>query len=206
MRRIPRPTAHDAEKFLRDGYSVSGRDHVSWKDREQELKKFRAAAETLLKERLSKTRNLVLVILTCHIIAEFLLNKYIEFSLPTQTDVSRERFTFAQKISLLHMLGFYPDPVIIPTLDVLNRLRNQVAHSLDLDRSQVDWLIRIHQLTPEDGSELTDRDRVRSLKDITSYICGQICGAIFSQNLFEFVKRERMRRMPVDDDDYSFLT
>jgi hypothetical protein len=55
MRKTPRPTVQDAEKFLRDGYSVSGRDRVSWKEREKELKELQLATETLLKERLSKS-------------------------------------------------------------------------------------------------------------------------------------------------------
>jgi hypothetical protein len=205
VRKRPRPTVQDAEKFLRDGYFLSGPDHVSWQDREKELHEFRMATETLLKERLSKSRNLVLVILTSHIIAEFLLNKFIEFAAPTQTDMARERFTFTQKVTLFHMLGFARHPVFIPTLDVLNRLRNQVAHSLNLDRSQVDWLIRAHDLTPEGRSELTDRDRVRSIKAITRYMCGMVFGVIYAQNLLEFENRHRSARMPVDDNDNSFL-
>jgi hypothetical protein len=183
MHKKNRPTIQDALEFRRVGtYGVSANDFVSWEDRQKALDEFTRETESLFRTHLPRTRNLVLAILVCHIIVEFTLNKFIEFAAPAQTNVTRERFSFAQKISILHMLGFPPDPSLIPSLDILNRLRNQVAHTLDLDREQVDLLIRINDGESNERKTLDDRARVKAVKLITRFICGHIAGVIYGMN------------------------
>jgi len=196
MHKKIRPTIQDALEFQRVGvYSTSASDFVSWEKRKKALQDFKREADSLLRLHLPRTRNLVVAILTCHIIIEFALNKFIEFAAPTQTDVARERFSFAQKISILHMLGFPPDPHTIPSLDILNRLRNQVAHTLDLDREQVDILIRLNEAEPRAGRKLDDRERVKAVKLITSGICSYITGVIHGMNAVAFMDKA-IRRGP----------
>jgi hypothetical protein len=187
MRKNPRPTLKDALAFRHKG-TFSCADFVSWEEREKALQDFAGEAEALLRAHLPRTRSLVLAILTCHIIVEFMLNKFIEFAAVAQTDISKERFSFAQKLSLFHMFGFAPDPTVIPSLDLLNRLRNQVAHSLDLDRKQIDVLIGINSEDPRDTDGLDDRKRIRAIKLITTFICGQIVGSL------EMLNRTRLQK------------
>ena len=76
-----RPTVQDALNFISEGtFSVAHHDFVSREDREKKLQELGREIEALLKYHLPRARNLVLVILVCHIILAFMLNKFIEFA------------------------------------------------------------------------------------------------------------------------------
>lgn len=184
--RKPRPTVQDAFEYLRQGYfSIDCHEYVSWDDREKALNALERDIRILNRKHLSRTKNLVLAILAGHIIVEFVLNKFIEYVAINQVDVSRERFTFSQKIALFHMFTFPAAPRLIPTLDLLNTLRNQVAHSLDLDRAQLDRLIHINNDLPGGAPKLDDRARLKAIKRIVNSVCSEMVGTIGGINMLD---------------------
>jgi hypothetical protein len=71
-------------------------------------------------------------------------------------------------------------------VDLLNQIRNQVAHTLTLDRRLIDRLIRINNDDPEDlPKALTDAQRATALKQITRFFCGKVLGVIEAKQYIE---------------------
>jgi hypothetical protein len=175
-----RPTLQDAEDFHKKGsfgYSPS-RDGVSLEERRKRIEELSATVQAKARQTLSTVRNLELVVLKCHLLVEYMLNQFIDLTARTEGVIDNERFTFSQKETLVHLLGFPPDPLFFPSVDLLNRIRNQVAHTLDLDRRLIDQLIRINSEDPDIVTALTDAKRATALKQITRFLCGQMVGVI----------------------------
>ena len=183
--RKPKPSLKTALDYLEKGiYSVHSSDYVSPEDRVQKVEEFKAEAENLLRKHLPRGYNLTLVLLKCHIVLEFMLNKFIELVASCEVDMSKRKFGFFQKIELLHLLGFPPDPTVIPSLELLNTLRNQVAHTLELDRGKVDLLIKINGGDPQEVSSLDDKARASWIRAITAGISGNIVGCVQAHNIW----------------------
>lgn len=82
------------------------------------------------------------------------------------------------------------DPTMIPTVELLNRVRNQVAHSFDLDRSLVDELLRINSGDYPTYRPKNDRERIRGLKLICAFVSGYVSGLILSHYYHDKERRE----------------
>jgi hypothetical protein len=75
------------------------------------------------------------------------------------------------------LLGFGAnDPVLLPTVEGLNKVRNQVAHTFTLDRAVVDEVLRINHPDYETFRPKNDRERISVLRSICGYLCGRISG------------------------------
>jgi hypothetical protein len=180
---VPRPKLGDSLEFIKKGYYTIGKEkHVLPRDRIKDIEELKEQLKRLLKEEIPINRNLDLVILKCHLLVEFMINQYITLSSVHKFDISNEKFSFAQKLSLAHAFGFPPDPILLPSMEVLNRIRNQVAHTLYLDRTLIDTLLRIHSDDPESFNVSNDHERIRCIKSITRFLCGSIMGVIFAQH------------------------
>jgi len=176
---VARPKLSDALEYIKKGSFTVGREHyVSPKERIKEVKGLWADIQKLLKREIPKSRNLDLVILKCHLLVEFMMNQFITLSAKHKFDVSKERFTFAQKLSLIHAFGFRLDPIILPSIEVLNSLRNQVAHTLLLNRALIDTLLKINSEDPDSFTVSGDNERAQGVKSITRFICANIMAAI----------------------------
>ncbi len=175
-----RPTLQEAEQFHELGIDAGMRtpDYISIAERKKRLECLSVDIENRLKKHLPRTRNLELVILKCHLLIEFMFNQYIDLIAPTEGLIEKERFSFKQKQTLMHMLGFPADPLLLPSTDLLNILRNQVAHTLSVDRKIIDKLIRLNAEDQKGCSRLTDPKRVAYLKQLTKFHCGMILGVI----------------------------
>lgn len=139
------------------------------------IDKLSETIKELLKKNIPKSRNLDLVILKCHLLIEFMVDQSLNLLSANKIEIERERFSFYQKITLLHMLGFPPDPAFLPSIELINQIRNQVAHTLDIDRGLIDKLIRINSEDPEKQDIKDDNERI---KRITWFICGTLMGII----------------------------
>ena len=192
--RRKRPNLQETEQFLKKGYSsgMSSEDYVSVEERRERLIALDAELTAKLKEHLPRSRNLELVVLKCHLLVEFMINQYIDLMAPTEGVVEAERFTFKQKEGLVHMLGFPADPCFFPSLDLLNAIRNRVAHTLTLDRQKIDKLILINCDDPTDAKDLSDARRVSALKNITRFICWQMLGGIQAKHDMEWMTERGM--------------
>ena len=165
-------------------------DYVSVADRKRRLAQVRKEIEEKLKQHLPRSRNLELVILKCHLLVEFMFEQYIDLVAPIEGVIKAERFTFKQKEALVHMLGFPSDPVFFPSIDLLNTVRNSVAHRLAIDREKIDDLVRINSEGPYTARGLTDGERATALKQITRFLCGQMLGVIEGMHAVEWVMNQ----------------
>jgi hypothetical protein len=183
VRRL-RPTVQDAEAFL------VGRPHAVWKtdyvtasERVTRIDALRSRLKLLIKEHLPARLQLDFVILKGHLLVEFTLTEYIGLRSHYEYDVSTERLSFVQKMAVAHMLGFPLDPLIMPSLELLNRLRNQVAHGLDFDRGQVDKLLRFFAEDPDERPTHTDQSRVREMRRAVEHLVWAMLGVIEGQHV-----------------------
>lgn len=165
-------------------------DYVSVAERKIRLTQLADELEEKLKNHLPRSRNLELVILKCHLLIEFMFNQYVDLMAPTEGVIKSERFTFKQKETLVHMLGFPSDPVFFPSIDLLNSIRNSVAHTLAIDRKKIDHLILINSEDPDDAKGLTDNQRATGLKQITKFLCWQMLGVIEAKHEIEWLYDE----------------
>lgn len=190
--RRKRPNLQEVETFLNQGHGSCMRheDFVSVGERRKRLVALSAEMETKLKEHLPRSHNLELVILKCHLLLEFMFNQFIDLIAPTEGIIDSERFTFKQKEALVHMLGFPANPCFFPTIDILNSVRNDVAHTLKLDRHKIDKLIRINCDDPEDAQGLSDVQRASALKCITKALCWKMLGAIEAKHEIEWISEQ----------------
>lgn len=106
-----------------------------------------------IESELSPINDLQLIILKGHILVEYSINCYLEeISLCSKTNFFRENLRFSDKLKVLKhftpMGGDNGD--IIDEIDILNRIRNDIAHRLKYKESQIRQLFaRVKKLSPE---------------------------------------------------------
>lgn len=200
--RRKRPILQEAEQWRNRGTGggMRAEDYVSAAERKARVAQLAIDLDGKLREHLPRSHNLELVILKCHLLIEFMLNQYIDLIAPTEGVIQSERFSFKQKETLVHMLGFPPDPLFFPSIDVLNSARNSVAHTLAVDRKQIDQLLRINSEEPNDAKELTDGQRASALKQITRFLCWQLLGAIEAKHELEWMDNTKANHVSEDRD------
>ncbi len=174
-----RPTAQDAREFLRKGRAgVGPRDFVTPEERLQRLDELNREIRELIRQHLPRGRRLDLIVLKGHLLVEFMLNQYIMLMSQSEVDMERERFSFPQKMTIVHALGFPYDPLFFPCLEILNSLRNQVGHTLRLDSTIVDRLLALTDDGSDEGREINDAYRATALRGIIRSLCLQVLGVI----------------------------
>ncbi len=75
------------------------------------------------------------VIIRGHILVEQMLNRSIELAVLNKSEFKADKFSFAQKMEIGSMLGISIDFKI--ELKALNKLRNQIAHSLRYEEKYI---------------------------------------------------------------------
>ena len=127
-----------------------------------------------------RTQNLEYAILKTHLIIEYAITQFIRCTSFALVDAEKIRFTFAQKldIAVLHGLGCGCSTTV-PSIEMLNQIRNQVAHRFTFDRQLVTELIAINS-DNGNGSRQTpsDRECIGFLKRYCAFMCGEIAGQI----------------------------
>jgi hypothetical protein len=190
----PRPTLKTAHEFYRRGFHppAPGREYFTEEEHLQQVIDIEDDLESIVRLQYPRTQNLEYAILKAHLIIEHSITQYIRAFART-ADAKIERFSFSQKLDIAYLLGFGAhDPTMIPTVELLNRVRNQVAHSFKLDRSLVDELLRINSGEYPRYRPKNDRERIRGLKMMCAFISGFISGYVQSQ-----YHHEKEQRAPV---------
>ncbi|MCA9252655.1 MAG: hypothetical protein R3E58_15285 [Phycisphaerae bacterium] len=130
---------------------------------------------------MSKVRNLDILVIKCHLVVEFVLNQFIDLAAPREGLLEIERFSFKQKAAIVFMLEFSADPVFWSNIDLLNSVRNKFAHRLEVDRDEIDRMIRLNFRDFEDSewvANLTEARRISALKSITGAMCWYLLGFV----------------------------
>ena len=136
-----------------------------------------------------------LLILKGHIIVEYTLNCYLEsISKADDSNFFKENFTFAHKINLAKHFGDLSDKEsLIKELTLLNKLRNDLSHSLKYNNKHLEGLFsEINKKAQNTGftKQKTDIEK-------TKWAIGFISGALFGvykfhtdrQSLEEFLNK-----------------
>jgi len=173
-----RVTLEDAHKYNKCGMYSNGIKHrTTDEEREAELNKVYDYLQNLVKIHFPRTTNLEYAILKSHLIVEYVLTEYIRCYSHVLVDPTKIRFSFSQKIEIAYLMGFGANlPTLLPTVEVINKIRNQVAHSFSLDRTAVDELIRINHDDYEAVEIKNDKQRIASLRNICIWICNFTAG------------------------------
>lgn len=123
------------------------------------------------------------IILKAHVISEFTLNCYIEsISKSGNLNMFKQNMTYSKKIFLAEEFGDLPTE-IIEILKELNKIRNDYAHKLVLERENLEKLYkRITKLHDKkhQNIHLNKNDIIEYFKNVSyllSYTNGYIFGA-----------------------------
>lgn len=117
------------------------------------------------------------VIIRGHILIEQNLNRSIELTVLLKDEYNADKFSFAQKVQIANMLGITRDFKI--ELNALNKLRNQIAHSLKYEEKYIDIVINeVNKKLKESHESFKNKnDKLNSLIYSISFMCGSISQA-----------------------------
>jgi len=123
------------------------------------------------------TKNIVLLILKGHLIIEEEMNELISLASLNSKKLERAKLTYFQKICLLTAL--YPTRLhdTFYSIELLNELRNKIAHNLD--HKETNFLIERFLKTLEDQERLDEYKEepiYKRLKSSIAFLCGGISG------------------------------
>jgi hypothetical protein len=187
--RRPRTTLSDAQRFRRDGVSGGMRtvDYLTDADRSRIVEEVVGQLLEVPRKHFPRTNNLEYAILKTHLIIEYALTQFIRCTSHVLVEVETLRFTFSEKLELAVLHGFGNGcPNSVPSIELLNRIRNQLAHRFSFDRQLVNELIRINT-EDIDVARLTDRQRIACLRSYCYFSCGQMAG--YLKAVVEMTKR-----------------
>ncbi|MFD2915073.1 hypothetical protein [Psychroserpens luteus] len=131
---------------------------------------------------LTELKDIELTILKGHILTEFAINCYLEsISENKNSDFFKENFTYSSKVKLLLHFGNYSGPggeYVIKSLEILNKLRNTIAHSLTINHHLIkEFLAMLRKISPSRGNfnneKLSEQHRLESG---IAFVCGMIFG------------------------------
>lgn len=192
--RKPRSTFQTAHDFYRQGFYEVGPEHwLTYEDQRDFINSASIELQKLIKEQFLRTGNLEYAILKAHLIVEQAITVYIKSQSRAQIS-SKLDFTFAKKLEIAYLMGLgVNDPLTLPSIERLNQIRNQVAHTFVLDRVLVDELLRINSAEYDEFQVTNDRQRVRQLRQLCAFISGKIVGTLSASVEIEKIRAKAAR-------------
>ncbi|WP_374428714.1 hypothetical protein [Tabrizicola sp.] len=179
----PRPNLQSAHDYHREGsYSIHPAKHFTFEEeRSEEIERIAKELREIGKK-FPRTQNVEYALLKAHLIIEYAITQYIRGYATVAVTDKDIRLSFSQKLEVAYLLGFGAnDPILLPTVEGINRLRNQIAHTFELDRVRLDEVFRINSEDYENFSIKDDRERVTHLRWIARYICAIIPGTMLGE-------------------------
>lgn len=193
------PTRVTAHAFVRGeaSWGVGLAQYMSDDDRVAEVE--RVAADLLdVAKRFPRTRVLEYAILKAHLITESALTHFIRLTARVLVPIEEIRFTYPQKLQIAVLHGFaYGDPVTIPSLEMLNSVRNQVAHRFEFDRKIVDEFVRLNSEDYVKSRDRRDPVRIRCLRLFAAFLAGGTAGHV--ESMIHFTRREQPATAAADE-------
>jgi hypothetical protein len=173
-----RPTLQTAHEWLKAGcFRIGPEDFVSDQEREKEIEESTDRILHAARQHFPRTQKIEYAILKMHLIIEFAVSEYIRAHSHVFAEVESMRFSFSDKLEIAYLMGLgVNDPVLLPTINLLNRSRNEVAHKFTFNRDTIREMATINGWNRAEVH--TDRQIVSALRKICYYICGCIAGQI----------------------------
>jgi hypothetical protein len=107
------------------------------------------------------------------------ITQYIRCTSYVLVEPEQLRFSFSEKLEIAILRGFgHGCPTSVPSIELLNRVRNQVAHRLTFDLNLVNEFIQINCDDADDVKNLTDRQRISCLRTWCYFTCGRVAGTL----------------------------
>lgn len=178
--RKAKATLAEAQRYVRDGHSsgMCTTDYLADAERTRIAEEVGEQLLEATRTQFPKTGNLEYAILKAHLIVEFALTQLIRCSSYVLVEPEALRFSFAQKLQIAILLGFGNGcPTTVPSIELLNRIRNQVAHRFCFDRTLLIELVRLHA-EGGDPARFSDRQLISCLRQYSCFTCGLIAGHI----------------------------
>lgn len=175
-----RATRTDAHQARQTGI-VGGMSHTNYlSDTERNNIADDAATrlEDVTKLYFPRTQNLEYAILKSHLIVEYAITEFIRCTSHVLVEPKDIRFTFSQKLEIAVLNGFGAGcSTTVPSIEILNQIRNQVAHRFTYERNLLNELIQIN-FEDTDPNTLSDRECITCLRNYCAFQCGAIAGHI----------------------------
>lgn len=204
-----RPNLEAALKWVKEGHFSIGPE--DWLSDEQQAARIKAVSREMgssVKQHFPRTNILEYAILKGHLIVERAIADYIRCHSAIALESSELQFTFAHKVEVATLMGLgLHDPIFLPSIQILNKLRNKAAHSFDVDRKLVDQLIKIGATQIEGLESKTDRNRIKSLRRICWVMCIQISAQLevdywrtrsVHEESLKYAKKRKIRAVEVE--------
>jgi len=132
------------------------------------------------------------LVLKAHVISEFVINCYLESISNKKThNFFKENHKYATKLFLLESFGALPKESfseVILSYKLLNKLRNEFAHTLKFNKNIFrDLMESIKRISPDDFNDRTTDDtvdllsRMENISYLLSYLNGYVYG-VFTVN------------------------
>lgn len=173
-----RTTLTDAKQFAvgNANFGINSSDYLSDLERRHIVDEATKQLEDVTRAHFPRTSNLEYAILKAHLIMEFALTQVIKCSSPMLVRSESLRFSFSQKLEIAILLGLGNGcPTTVPSMELINRMRNQVAHRFSFDRALLQDLITINS-DDINAASLSDGQLVRGLRYFCEFSCGQMAG------------------------------
>lgn len=200
-----RPTLETAHRFHAEGSYEVG-PYVTDEERTAFADALLDDLLNLVKAEFPRRAKLEYALLKCHLIVEHALIQFIRGSAHVVVEAKDlQRFSFAHKLHIAYLMGFgATSPLLVPAIELLNQVRNQAAHSFELDRKRVDEMLRIVSEDYEDFEMADDRERVRRLRGFATFICANLAARL-SANIWFLThlknqERDRIASAPLGEE------
>ncbi len=147
----------------------------------------------LISKHITNINDIELLILKGHLLVEYILNKYIDSFSDHGKRMEESKFTFSQKIHVCKILGLFSadGDTLEEQILILNKIRNQIAHSLSFKRSLLNQLYKFHpKFKDRFKNEIGKRKDILLLTTIIPYVCGNIYGILETKFIFEEIVKE----------------
>lgn len=175
-----RTTLADAQQFAAGSilFGVDAGDYLSDAERQQIIDDVSAQLMDVTRVHFPRTTNIDYAILKAHLIIEYALTQMIRCSSVVLVQPEALKFSFSEKLEIAVLLGLGNGcPTTVPSIELLNRIRNQVAHRFSFERALLHDLARINS-DSVDIASLSDRQVVSCLRHFCAWICGLIAGGL----------------------------
>ncbi len=130
-----------------------------------------------LKDLLDNLDETELLIIKCHLLVEYAMSDFIKNEGSAKSNLSKDGFTFSQKVKICRLLRLFDqDNKMENFILSLNKIRNQISHTMSYDKEQLQELLRSSVVqNKKTGNE--DLDIRSQLKATVLFNSGLIIGS-----------------------------
>lgn len=133
-----------------------------------------------------RTRVFEYAILKSQLITESASTHFIRLTLRVLVPDEEIKLSYAQKVQIAQLHGFaYGSLSVIPSLELLNRLRNQLAHRFEFNLRLVDQFIKINSDAYDESFDANNIVRIRCLSQFSTFLAASTAGAARVVGLYE---------------------